>query len=75
MAYKDEDHLVKCPYYKHDTSQVIFCEGLEDGMVLHLAFDTHPRLINYKGRYCRSENYRNCPLAKLLNHKWGYDDE
>lgn len=75
MAYKDEDHLVQCPYYKHDTSQVIFCEGLEDGMVIHLAFDTHPRLINYKGRYCRRTHYSHCPVAEILNKKWGYEGE
>lgn len=75
MPYKDEDHLVQCPYYKHDTSQVIYCEGLEDGMVLHLAFATHPQLINYKGRFCRRQCWGRCPLAKVLNQKWGYDDE
>ena len=73
MAYKDEDHLVQCPYYKHDTSQVIFCEGLEDGMVIHLAFDTHPRLINYKGRYCRRCNWPNCPLASMHNARYEYE--
>ena len=75
MANKHEDHLVQCPYYKTNTSQVIYCEGLEDGMVLHLAFATHAQLIDYKGRFCRRNCYKQCPLAKILNQKWGYDDE
>ncbi len=74
VANKNEDHLVQCPYYKTNTSQVVFCEGLEDGMAIHLAFATHPQLINYKGRYCRTTCWGRCPLAKILNQKWGYDD-
>ena len=73
MSNKQEDHLVQCPYYKTHTSQVIYCEGLEDGMAIHMAFATHPQLINYKGRFCRRNTYNQCPLAKLLNQKWGYE--
>ena len=75
MANKHEDHLVQCPYYKTNTSQVIYCEGLEDGMVLHLAFATHAQLIDYKGRFCRRSCYNECPIASLLNRKWGYDEK
>jgi hypothetical protein len=73
MANKNEDHLVQCPYYKTNTSQVIFCEGLEEGMAIHAAFATHGQLINYKGRYCRRDCWKNCPLADINNRKWGYD--
>ena len=73
MAHKQEDHLVQCPYYKTHTSQVIFCEGLEDGMAIHLAFATHAQLINYKSRFCRRMEYGKCPLARILEEK--YDDE
>ena len=73
MANKQEDHLVQCPYYKTNTSQVIYCEGLEDGMAIHLAFATHAQLIDYKGRFCRRLCYSQCPLAKILNQKWGYE--
>ena len=74
MANKHEDHLVQCPYYKTNTSQVVYCEGLEDGMAIHMAFASHAQLIDYKGRYCRRNCYNQCPLAKILNQKWGYDD-
>lgn len=73
MANKNEDHLVQCPYYKTNTSQVVYCEGLEEGMAVHLAFATHAQLVNYKGRFCRRSCYSQCPLAKMLNQKWGYD--
>jgi hypothetical protein len=75
MANKHEDHLVQCPYYKTNTSQVVYCEGLEDGMVLHLAFATHAQLIDYKGRFCRRKCYDQCKVAEILNRKWGYDEK
>lgn len=70
MANKNEDHLVQCPYYKTNTSQVVYCEGLEDGMAIHLAFATHPQLVDYKGRYCRRMEYVKCPLARILEEKY-----
>ena len=73
MANKHEDYLVQCPYYKTDTRQVIFCEGLEDGMAIHLAFATPQQLINYKVRFCRRLEYGSCPLARILEEK--YDGE
>lgn len=73
MANKYEDHLVKCPYYKTNASQVIHCEGLEEGMAMHMAFAKRSQLIDYKGRYCRRHGWANCPLAKVLNQKWGYE--
>lgn len=73
MANKNEDHLVQCPYYKTHTSQVIYCEGLEDGMAIHMAFASHQQLINYKGRYCRRNCWVLCPLAKMQNARYEYE--
>ena len=73
MSNKQEDHLVKCPYYTNNASQVIRCEGLEDGMKIHMAFESHAQLIDYKSRFCRRMHYGKCPLAKLLNRKYDYE--
>lgn len=73
MANKQEDHLVQCPYYKTHTSQVIYCEGLEDGMAVHLAFASHKQLVDYKGRFCRRHNWAGCPLAKIQNARYEYE--
>ena len=75
MANKHEDHLVQCPYYKTNTSQVIYCEGVEDGTNTHMAFDTHPHLVDYKGRFCRRMCYGKCLWAHALDQKWGVDDD
>lgn len=74
MANQHEDHTVQCPYYKTNTSQVLYCEGLEDGMAIHLAFASHAQLVDYKKRYCRKLCWGKCPLATELNRKWGYDE-
>lgn len=74
MSNKFEDHLVQCPYYKTNNSQVLYCEGLEDGMAIHMAFASHGQLIDYKSRYCRRSCWSQCFLATVLNRKWGYDE-
>ena len=45
------DVLVKCPYYKFEEKQKIFCEGVQEGTSLHLAFNTPSNLKDYKKRY------------------------
>ena len=74
MSNKHEDHTVQCPYYKTNNSTVIYCEGVEDGMVTHMAFARRDLLIQYKDKYCRRKCWGQCPLASLLNRKWGYDE-
>lgn len=73
MANKSEDHLVKCPYYKTNTRQVIFCEGFEDGMAVHMAFASHNQLIDYKNRFCRRYDWTSCPLAQKQNERYQND--
>lgn len=71
MKHK-EDVLVKCPYYKGEEKQMIFCEGVQEGTAVHLAFDTNPNLKDYKNRFCK-RCYKECLLAEMQNRKWGYD--
>ena len=66
------DVLVKCPYYKGEEKQMIFCEGVQEGTAIHLAFDTNSNLKDYKNRFCKG-CYHRCLLAEMLNGKWDYD--
>lgn len=66
------DVLVKCPYYKGEEKQMIFCEGVQEGSAIHLAFDTSINLKDYKNRFCKG-CYNRCLLAGMLNGKWDYD--
>ena len=67
-----QDVLVKCPYYKGEEKQKLFCEGVQEGVCIHMAFDTTPNLKDYKNAYCKG-CYNECLLAEMHNRKWGYD--
>lgn len=66
------DVLVGCPYYKGEEKQKIFCEGVQNGSALHLAFDTNPNLKEYKNNYCKG-CYNRCLIAGMLNRKYNYE--
>jgi hypothetical protein len=66
------DVLVKCPYYKFEEKQKIFCEGVQEGTAIHLAFDTTPNLKSYKKQFCKG-CYNKCQIADMHNRKWGYE--
>ena len=66
------DAFVKCPYYKGEEKQMIFCEGVQEGSALHLAFNTSTNLKDYKNRFCK-ECYNRCLVAEMLNRKYDYE--
>lgn len=57
---------VLCPYYKHEDSQVIYCDGVNCVSVLHLAFGNKIDAKNYKSKFCR-ENFESCEIKKMLD--------
>lgn len=66
------DAIVKCPYYNGEVRQVLYCEGVQEGAALHLAFDTPQHHKDYKKQYCKGD-YNCCLLAQMLNKKWDYE--
>lgn len=62
-----------CPYYKHEDSQVIYCDGVQDGSVIHLAFANKTCSVEYKKKYCR-DKYEECPICKMLTENGGWDE-
>ena len=61
-----------CPFYKHETSQVIYCEGIREGSVLHLAFASKTDAKDYKEDFCHTNCWRGCVIAQMLGD---YADE
>ena len=55
-----------CPFYKHEDSQVIYCDGVRDGTVIHLAFANKSDAKDYKNRHCRCD-YKGCNIHEMLN--------
>ena len=54
-----------CPHYKHEDSQVIYCSGVQDGSVLHVAFASKTDSLAYKRSMCR-DNYKSCRVYRML---------
>ena len=70
-----QDVLVKCPYYKGEEKQVLFCEGVQEGSSIHLAFDTPSNLRDYKNQFCKGWCYGKCLIADMNNRKWNYKEQ
>lgn len=66
------DVLAKCPYYNGEEKHKIFCEGVQEGSSIHVAFDTPQNRRDYKKAFC-NKCYNQCLVAEALNKKWGYD--
>ena len=57
-----------CPWYLHEDSQMIYCEGVEEGSVTHLEFANKTSAKEYKMKYCRKD-YKKCHIADMLSKK------
>ena len=57
---------VICPYYQHENGQVIYCEGVQEGTVIHLAFSNRADAKAYKLKHCRKE-YKSCIIMQMLD--------
>ena len=55
----------KCPFYKHESKQVVDCMGMIEGTVLHFSFANASSSFKYKKEKCK-QNYKDCPIYKLL---------
>ena len=71
MKHK-QDAYATCPFYKGEARQMLFCEGVQKGSSIHVAFDSTENLKTYKNRFCKG-CYNQCIVAGALNRKWGDD--
>lgn len=57
------DPKVKCPFYKYQDAQTIFCKGVEEGNAIHMAFATPEQRKQYEARHCTDcKGYAGCPI-------------
>lgn len=59
-----------CPYYRMEERQKLYCEGVEEGMTLHVAFGSPKMQERYKAGRCCSWAWADCRIARMLNQKW-----
>lgn len=59
-----------CPHYKHEDRQVIYCDGVVDGSVIHIAFANVMVAKDYKTRFCKDAcGYGECDVFRMLEEK------
>ena len=54
-----------CPFYRHEDSQVIYCDGVTERSVTHQAFGSKTDAKNYKVSFCRA-HWEHCRIAQML---------
>lgn len=59
-----------CPFYHNEDTLVIYCEGVTDDTVIHLAFSKKEDKQEYKKVLCCTPQYGKCLLAKMLDSKY-----
>lgn len=64
--------LAKCPYYRKEDSQMIYCDGVQADSVIHLAFANRLDAKDYKKEMCR-DDYQGCLIYQMLAEKEGWD--
>ena len=76
-----ESKYVKCPYYISSThtymtkANLIRCEGVADGCVTSLSFETKEAENEYRMKHCNNiQGYHKCLICKALDRKWGVGD-
>ena len=62
-----------CPFYKYENRNVIYCEGVNEGTVIHIAFANPSECLSYKKQFCRCEHTQ-CNISKMLiSYKYNYN--
>lgn len=59
-----------CPFYHNEDALVIYCEGVTDDTVIHLAFSKKEDKQEYKKALCCTPHYEKCLLANMLDSKY-----
>lgn len=61
MGKHTVSRLAKCPYYHYESIHTIFCEGVHQDTLVHLAFLSPKECQRFKDTRCR-EDYKKCPI-------------
>lgn len=62
--------VAKCPWYKCEDRQRIFCEGPMSGASIHVTFSTPENRRNYERALCNTMDYEKCLVAQGHKTQW-----
>lgn len=72
MATMYEDVYVRCPFFHCGDERKISCEGITDGCITTLEFNSKEKKRLHRRIFC-NERYTNCEIYRMLEEI--YEDE
>lgn len=63
--------LTFCPFYIREWEKTITCEGFYGGGEVLQRFNTASQRVVHQHKYCFTQNYNECPIARELNKRYG----
>ena len=71
MGKRFESKRAKCPYYKGQNRNVIFCHGPLPGTSIHYAFASPAERVAHQKQACYSMNWAaHCIIANAHELRW-----
>ena len=58
-----------CPYFQRSEKRKISCEGITDGCVTNLEFETKEKRNLQRNLFC-NDKYKNCEVYRMLEEKY-----
>lgn len=58
-----------CPYFQSSGKRKISCEGITDGCIITLNFETQEKRNTHRRIFCDAK-YKNCEICRMLEEKY-----
>ena len=65
--FGDQDAI--CPFFKRSTEKRISCEGITDGCLTHIEFNSRNKKKMHRKIFC-DRKYENCEVYRMLEDKY-----
>lgn len=72
MSSKYVSDAAVCPFYSHEATDAVWCQGLYEDTAMKLFFKQGERASEHKYDFCRG-NWKGCPVAQMLEKEYDGD--
>lgn len=62
--------IAKCPFYRKDDQNRVFCEGVIGSSGVSLHFANRQMMMDYAQRFCACNDYVACLIFRAANEKY-----
>lgn len=64
-----DDVNAVCPFFRYSNERKISCEGITDGCVTNIEFNSKKKRDLHRRVFCNAK-YKNCEIHKMLEEKY-----